>query len=36
MLVTMDMSSAFDPLDKSILIPKLRAHEFPERVIAIY
>ena len=35
-LVTLDMSAAFDLLDKSILIPKLRAHGFPERVIAIY
>ena len=34
-LVTLDMSAAFD-LDKSILVPKLRAHGFPERVIAIY
>jgi hypothetical protein len=30
------MSAAFDLLDKSILIPKLRAHGFPKRVIAIY
>jgi hypothetical protein len=30
------MSAAFDLLDKSILIPKLRAHGFPERVITIY
>ena len=30
------MSAAFDLLDKSILIPKLRAHGFPERIIAIY
>jgi hypothetical protein len=30
------MSAAFDLLDKSILIPKLRAYGFPERVIAIY
>ena len=28
-LVTLDMSAAFDLLDKSILIPKLRAREFP-------
>jgi hypothetical protein len=35
-LVTVDISVAFDLLDKSILIPKLRAHGFPERVIAIY
>jgi hypothetical protein len=35
-LVTLDMSAAFDPLDKSILIPKLRAHGFPERLVAIY
>jgi hypothetical protein len=35
-LVTLNMSAAFDLLDKSILIPKVRAHEFPERVIAIY
>ena len=35
-LVTLDMSAAFDLLDKSILIPKLRAHGFPERIIAIY
>jgi hypothetical protein len=30
------MSAALDLLDKSILIPKLRTHGFPERVIAIY
>ena len=35
-LVTLDMSAAFDLLDKSILIPKLEAHGFPERIIAIY
>ena len=35
-LVTLDMSAAFDPLDKSILMPKLRAHGFPERIITIY
>jgi hypothetical protein len=36
LLVTLDMSAAFDLLDKSILIPKLRAYGFLERVIAIY
>jgi hypothetical protein len=35
-LVTMDISAAFDLFDKSILIPKLTAHGFPERVIPIY
>ena len=35
-LVTLDMSAAFDLLDKDILIPKLGAHGFPERIIAIY
>jgi hypothetical protein len=29
-LVTLDMSVAFDLLDKSILIPKLRAHGSPK------
>ena len=36
MFVLINMSAAFDLLDKSILVPKLRAHGFPERVIAIY
>ena len=35
-LVTLDMSAAFDLLDKTILIPKLRAHGFPEKIISIY
>ena len=38
-LETLDMSAAFDLLDKSMQIPKLRVHGFhgfPERVIAIY
>jgi hypothetical protein len=35
-LVNLDMSAAFDLLEKSTLIPKLRAHGFLERVIAIY
>jgi hypothetical protein len=35
-LVTLHMSAAFDLLDKSILIPKLRAHGFLEMIIAIY
>jgi hypothetical protein len=30
------MSAAFDLLEKFIMIPKLRAHGFPEKVIAIY
>jgi hypothetical protein len=30
------MSAAFDLFDKSIFIANLRAHIFPERVIAIY
>jgi hypothetical protein len=30
------MSAAFDLLDKTILIPKLRAHGFPEKIISIY
>ena len=30
------MSGAFDLLDKTILIPKLRAHGFPEKIISIY
>ena len=30
------MSAAFDLLNKSILIPKMRTHGFPERIIAIY
>jgi hypothetical protein len=34
-LVTLDMPAALGLLDKSILIPTLRAHGFPERVIAI-
>ncbi len=35
-LVTLDMFAAFDFLDKSILIPKLRDNGFPERAFAIY
>ena len=34
--LTPDMSAAFDLLDNYILIPKLRAHGFPERIISIY
>jgi hypothetical protein len=34
--VILVMSAASDLLAKSILIPKLRAHGFTERVIAIY
>ena len=35
-LVTLDISAAFHLLEKSILIPKLWAHGFPERIISIY
>jgi predicted HAD superfamily hydrolase len=35
-LVIWDMYSALDLIDKSILIPNLSTHGFPERVIAIY
>jgi hypothetical protein len=35
-LVSLDMSAAFDLLDKYCLVPKLRARGFQERVIAIY
>jgi hypothetical protein len=31
--VTLDMSAAFEHLNKSMLVPKLRAHGFSERVI---
>ena len=32
-LVILDISAAFYLLDKSILLPKLRAYRFPERII---
>jgi hypothetical protein len=35
-LVSVHMSAAFDLLDKTILILKLRAHGFPEKIISIY
>ena len=35
-LATLEMSAAFDLLDKSILLPKVRTHGFPERIISIF
>ena len=35
-IVTLNMYAAMDILDRSIFIPELRTHRFPERIIAIY